>query len=214
MGKRLFFYVFVVVALTDVVSVIINNSQLRYVVKPLILISLLCFYLKSTNKINKQYIVALLLCLAGDVFLLFAGKQNFILGLVSFLLGHVFYIIILTKRIDKIEHHKMLKAVLPFIMVFVVLISILFSSLGVMLLPVIVYGLTICIMGIVAFYNYLVKKNTTNLLFFIGASFFILSDSLLAINKFLQPKHILAILVMVTYITAQYLICKAMLAEK
>lgn len=214
MNKKLFFYLFLLVSLADVVSIITMNYQLRYVVKPLILTSLLLLYFVSAVKVNRQYVIALILCLLGDVFLLFSGKQNFILGLASFLLGHVFYIIILAKKSEKILPRLFLQALIPFAIVFITLISVLFKSLDGMLLPVIIYGTIICTMGTFALYHYLKIKNNSSLLFLIGSSFFILSDSILAINKFLMPKHILAILVMITYILAQYLICKAMLTDK
>lgn len=214
MNKKLFFYLFLLVSLADVVSIITMNYQLRYVVKPLILTSLLLLYFVSAVKVNRQYVIALILCLLGDVFLLFSGKQNFILGLASFLLGHVFYIIILAKKSEKILPRLFLQALIPFAIVFITLISVLFKSLDGMLLPVIIYGTIICTMGTFALYHYLKIKNNSSLLFLIGSSLFILSDSILAINKFLMPKHILAILVMITYILAQYLICKAMLTDK
>jgi uncharacterized membrane protein YhhN len=79
-----------------------------------------------------------------------------------------------------------------------------------MLLPVIIYGLTISTFGTVSLIDFLNKKSKTAMLMFLGAIFFMISDSLLAINKFYNPAHILEIIVMATYVTAQYLIFKSM----
>jgi len=44
-----------------------------------------------------------------------------------------------------------------------------------------------------------------------GAVVFIISDSLLAINKFHSSNEIFDVLIMITYIVAQYLIFKSMI---
>jgi uncharacterized membrane protein YhhN len=47
----------------------------------------------------------------------------------------------------------------------------------------------------------------------IGAIVFMISDALLAINKFYLPKEIFAVLIMGTYIIAQYLIYRSMILD-
>ena len=46
-----------------------------------------------------------------------------------------------------------------------------------------------------------------------GAIVFMISDSLLAINKFYNPAHIFDAAVMITYVLAQYLIYRSMILE-
>lgn len=82
-----------------------------------------------------------------------------------------------------------------------------------MRIPVIVYVFAIMIMAIAAFKR---KKNINQksfILVFLGALFFIASDSLLAINKFLTSIPYAHILVMGTYATAQYLITRGVLFQ-
>lgn len=93
------------------------------------------------------------------------------------------------------------------------LLSVLKNHLGELLIPVIIYGIVISVFGIVATLNYITNKSKANLWLFFGALFFIASDSMLAINKFYQPKEIYAVLIMLTYIIAQFLICKAMIGK-
>ncbi len=82
-----------------------------------------------------------------------------------------------------------------------------------MLIPVIIYGIVISTFGIVATLNYISNKTKANLWLFFGALFFIVSDSILAINKFYNPKEIFDFLIMLTYIIAQFLICKSMIGK-
>lgn len=203
--------IFIIVSIMDMYGVITQDINIRYIFKPLVISSLLAYYLISSTKKNITYIIALLLCLTGDIFLMFRGSLNFILGLVSFLTAHILYIAILIKLSGQWNRNKLIKSIIPFSLVFIVLISILFKNLGTMLAPVIFYGLTICTMGTLSLYFYLKSNSRASLIFLLGSCFFILSDSLLAINKFLTSQYIFGILVMSTYIIAQYLICKSML---
>ncbi|MBL4905783.1 MAG: lysoplasmalogenase, partial [Flavobacteriaceae bacterium] len=57
-------------------------------------------------------------------------------------------------------------------------------------------------------------KTTKALWMFFGALVFITSDSILAVNKFYFSNEIFGILVMVTYIVAQYLIYRSMIIKK
>ena len=82
-----------------------------------------------------------------------------------------------------------------------------------MLWPVIIYGLTISTFGAVSLLDFLNTKSKRSLLMLLGAIVFMISDSLLAINKFYYPTHIFEIFVMITYVLAQYLIYRSMILE-
>ena len=75
------------------------------------------------------------------------------------------------------------------------------------------YGLTISTFGSAALLNYRGNKSTENLWLFIGALIFIGSDSLIALEKFYEPNELYGVAIMVTYILAQFLICKSMIAK-
>jgi uncharacterized membrane protein YhhN len=61
--------------------------------------------------------------------------------------------------------------------------------------------------------NYRKEQSTENLWLLIGAILFIFSDSLIAVDKFYQPNEIYGVSIMITYILAQFLICKAMIVK-
>jgi uncharacterized membrane protein YhhN len=60
---------------------------------------------------------------------------------------------------------------------------------------------------------YLNDKSKKALFMLFGAFFFMISDLLLAINKFYNPAHVFEIMVMITYVFAQYLIFKSMVQK-
>ena len=58
------------------------------------------------------------------------------------------------------------------------------------------------------------KVNTpANVFYLVGAAFFVLSDSLLAINKFYQPFAFAGVYIMLTYCAAQYFIVNGFIKQ-
>ena len=214
MIKKVAFFVFVLVSLFDIVGVLFKVPDLIFIFKPFILLSLLFLYSSSVLVRNKWYVIALIFSFFGDVFLLYSGQSLFIMGLVSFLLAHFIFISIVLKRIQKTSFLKIISSVIPFLVVFILLIFGLKESLNEMLLPVIIYGLTISTFGIVSLVDFQNRKSQKSLFMVLGAMVFMISDSVLAINKFYNASHLFEIIIMSTYIAAQYLIFRSMVLEE
>ena len=98
-------------------------------------------------------------------------------------------------------------SIIPFIILLGLLLFVLYPSLKELLIPVIVYGITIATFGVVSLLDYLNTKSTKSILMLVGAIIFIISDSILAINKFHTSTEFFLVMVMVSYVIAQYFIC-------
>ena len=203
---------FLIVCIADIYAIIVGNRAIEMIAKPLITTSLIVLYLLSVKKPNFWYVSAVFFCFWGDVLLMFP-KKFFVLGLASFLLAHVFYIAISSKFLSKVSPLKILLHSSPFLAILGVLMYTIYPNLGELLIPVIVYGIVISVFGVVTFLVYTSEKSTANLWLFLGALIFILSDSILALNKFYESSEILGVSIMITYIVAQYLICKSMILK-
>jgi len=215
MGKsKIVLLVFMVVSLLDITGILFKIPILIQLFKPFILLSLMALYAVSVSERNKTYILALLFSFMGDFFLIFEGELYFIVGLVSFLIAHLFFIKIVFGRLQKSTISKILVSIFPFLTLFLFLIFFLKDTLNELLIPVIIYGFTISIFGVVAMLDYVNTKTTQSFLMFVGALIFISSDSILAINKFYNTTQIFAVLIMITYIVAQYLIYRSMVASQ
>lgn len=213
MGKsKIVLLVFMVVSLLDITGILFKIPILIQLFKPFILLSLMALYAVSVSERNKTYILALLFSFMGDFFLIFEGELYFIVGLVSFLIAHLFFIKIVFGRLQKSTISKILVSIFPFLTLFLFLIFFLKDTLNELLIPVIIYGFTISIFGVVAMLDYVNTKTTQSFLMFVGALIFISSDSILAINKFYNTTQIFGVLIMITYIVAQYLIYRSMVA--
>lgn len=204
--------VFVLVSLMDIIGILFKIPILIQLFKPFILLSLIALYAVSISEINKIYVFALIFSFLGDVFLMFYGELYFMVGLVSFLIAHLFFIKVVVQRIQKTTVSTIIYSVIPFLMLFLFLIFFLKNYLNALLIPVIIYGFIISTFGVVSFIDYLNTKSKKSLLMLTGAAIFISSDAILAINKFYSSTAIFAVLIMVTYCVAQYLIYKSMVA--
>lgn len=200
---------------------------LKYVSKVL-LMPLLMLYFYHHSKNIKQYkfiYLALFFCWLGDIFLMLPRGENsqyaklfFISGLVAFLIGHLNYIIHFISEVKtKIKSSYVFKSpylVLPFVLFIVVLLRLLYPTLGSMKLPVTIYSIIITLMLLAA----LNRKNNVNYIsfyfVFIGAILFVFSDSCIAINKFYEPFELARMTIMSTYIIAQLIIIKGVLEAK
>lgn len=210
---KIFLFVFLVVSLIDVIAILNHSSLWQTIAKPLIIPALLAYYITGSKSKNKLYIVALIFSFAGDVLLL--DKSNlFLFGIGAFLITQVLYVYLFSRGIGNGSLTKKILAGIPFFIFFVVLIRKLKPGLQDFLVPVVIYGIAISLFGYVSLLKYLLKQHKVNLSLLIGAVIFILSDSLIALNKFHESRDVYPVLIMFTYIIAQYLIAVFMLESE
>jgi uncharacterized membrane protein YhhN len=189
-----------------------NLENIAWYLKGLLIpILWLAVYFSDEFPSKKILLGALLFSWIGDVILLFANISEiyFILGLVAFLISHVIYIILFNKqnKPDVPKNKSVFFIGLGFILVYLTtILTVLLPKLGDLQLPVIVYALTISTMLLYAFSGYLIWKKPANTYIFIGAIVFVLSDSILAMDKFYEPIYKNSFFIMLTYLMAQYLI--------
>jgi len=186
--------------------------MLQVIFKPLIMPSLILLYYISSKRKNIWYLVAMFFSFLGDVLLL--DKSNmFLYGIAAFLITQLLYVFIISKDLPQSQWKTKLTASIPFLAFFIILIAVLKPGLGEFLLPVVVYGAAISIFGMVSLLNYMLRKDKPSLILLLGAVLFILSDSMIALNKFYEAKAIYGLAIMTTYIVAQYLIFRYMLTR-
>ena len=143
----------------------------------------------------------------GDILLLFVFKDGlfFIFGLVSFLIAHLFYVYLFIKELKRAGGKLALKQPgLTFIILFLVgFYALLSPHLGDLQIPVIIYALVICLMLYIAYLLYPQWTKPSSIFLLTGAIAFVISDFLLAINKFYAPFPNAGFFIMITYLYAQ-----------
>jgi uncharacterized membrane protein YhhN len=136
----------------------------------------------------------------------FDGESLFLLGLVSFLIAHLVYIVLFRKYRGPIWWKPNWTRVGGVFVILVALgsvLGVLHRSLGSMLIPVVVYSLVLACMGISA----ILADLGTPLAGF-GGLLFIASDAMIAISKFRGSFLGHEQLIWITYYSAQLLILR------
>lgn len=215
---QILLWCFFLAIVAELYGEITQNIEIIYIAKPLLMISLSAYYLSVTTQNRTRFstliLLGLIFSIGGDTFLMFDGSLYFIFGLGCFLTTHLFYIAAFLNYQSLHDGFIRQKPwlILPFLIYLVGILSFLWNDLNDMKIPVTVYSTVICLMAVTSLN---MKSHLSNNLFtilFFGVLLFMFSDSIIALNKFKAstlaiPHH--RIIIMATYIIAQYLIAKS-----
>ncbi|AKA34030.1 lysoplasmalogenase [Flagellimonas lutaonensis] len=211
MGFQRFLWLFFAIVLLELVAC--SNDSLagvRFISKPAITISLLIFLFFQSElpaRAKKFLGLGLLFSLSGDVLLMFdeSSPLFFIGGLLSFLLAHLMYLSVFLKKSMFAKKSTLVYGNLLALYALAILYLIL-PNVGNLLPYVIVYMLVLLLLVLVAFLRKPFTNSVSYRLFLFGALSFMVSDSLLALNKFYLAFEMAAVAIMLTYALAQLLI--------
>ncbi len=212
MKNKLYLSVYIGFSIFYLLITAFNQEDIARILKPFLLpLLVVAVYLSEKFKTKTLLLTALTFSWIGDVILLFADKGEiyFILGLVAFLVSHVFYIVLFSKQtISKTIKNKIsFGAGIGLIVIyFLMMISTLAPKLGSLTIPVVIYAVVISTMLFYALKGSFQWNTIPYQSVLIGAIFFISSDSILAFNKFDQPIPYASFLIMITYLAAQFCI--------
>ena len=217
--RRAFQILFFLFAALDIGSQIFNWPALQWGAKPMLLILLAAYYQQSVPSINRTFLSALVFCWLGDVFLLFDHTHElfFMAGLGSFLIAHVLLILTYRQLLsvkNGFQGTLRVRLSFPLILAGTGLVIVLFPKLGALKIPVMIYALALTLMVVQSIFRLGRTSAKSFWLVFLGAVFFMISDSLLAINKFYQPISLAGLWVMTTYVAAVFLIVKGVIAHE
>lgn len=214
--KKLALILFILSFIGTVVYELTSVQWIFFIGKPLIMISLFTYYIVSVDRENKSpvFMLGLVFSFAGDVLLM--NPEYFILGLVAFLLAHVMYVFAYRQHRhdeaqDDLRGLQRVRLAFPILLAGTGLVVILYPVLGDLKIPVIIYAAVITTMALNALFRYGRTSQQSFWFAFAGAILFMMSDSLLAINKFLEPIQFGGLYIMVTYMLAQWMIVQGIL---
>jgi len=200
-----------VLALVDWYAVARGDRRTETWAKPAVLVALIvtALVLGATDTTPGLWLLAaLVLGLVGDVFLLGDSDTRFRLGLDAFLVGHLGYVVCFaTLGLDPAEWAWVAWVVLLVCLLVTRQVAPATYMRGgaALAVPVAFYTVVIGAMLILAF-------DTGEPLIAVGATVFAASDSILAVDRFVQPRAWAHVVVMVTYHVGQALIVAGVLA--
>lgn len=189
----------------------------RYATKPLLMPSLALYYIFSAQGPEIFMIAAIAGGWLGDIFLMIPDpaktRRFFKPGLVAFLLGHIFYMIVFASRFSSLEMippYGWLIALL-FLATGITAFNIIRPHAGPMLRAIAAYVIIIVLMGIstIAPLGSVTLAGAATAM--TGAFIFMISDTLNAYNRFVREIPNERIYTMATYLLGQFLLVKGYL---
>jgi uncharacterized membrane protein YhhN len=214
---QLFASLFGVCLLLEVWGQYMGGLRFNIFTKPLLMPLLAMYFISSLKqdqlKLNWNLLVlaGLFFSWSGDIFLMFADLKPvfFLAGLSAFLITHIFYSISFLKigrgRII-LWNFATTASAASIIIAGIILMAILWPKLGEMRIPVLVYSCCISTMAVLSLWVKLKFKCYFSSLMLSGALLFMVSDSLIAINKFHNTFPLSGLWIILTYGLAQIFI--------
>lgn len=178
-----------------------GHKVLEYVCKPLTMVLLVGAALAldpNDGAVRTWFVVALVLCLIGDVFLMLP-QDLFVFGLASFLHGHIAYIV--GMHVDGVEGGRFL--------IGIVLVMVVLAVLGTVILRGVRAGPEPRLAGPVVAYMFVISAMVASAIGVghvsgvVGAGLFYVSDALIAWNRFLRETRHGRLAIIITYHLAQ-----------
>ena len=207
-------------AVLDWISVATNLRRLEYVAKPATMLGLVLWFATTLPAVptpaGTWFLLGMSICLAGDIFLMLP-TDNFIKGLLAFLLGNIAYIVAFNLPQPIFQ---------PLSLVFLAVIGAAYLFLlrritralrankqGELIGPVIAYA---AVLGLTFFSTLSTLLRATwppqaAVLAAIGGGLFVLSDSMLGWNRYVKPIPNGQLITIITYHLSQLFLATSFL---
>ena len=215
MIEYIFLVLFFIFAIVEVFGELKDNKKIEFCTKPLLMPTLILFYIfgviegVSIARVDWLIVVALLGGCAGDIFLMLEDQDKwFLFGMSAFLINQIFYIISFFLSITDYSAFNLWGLFLlgPAILVLIFTVPRFINKSGDMKIPVLVYLVAILLMHIAAILRLAEFQGLPFILIYIGSISFIFSDTCIAVNKWAGEFTNARLIIMTTYIMAQFYI--------
>ena len=214
--------VFALVVLMELSGRLLDNISLEYMAKPLIMIWIALYFLIHRRKsiFTVPVLLAFFFSWVGDNFLMFSGRSEafFFAGVGGFFCAQITYIYTFASYSEQavkgyLQRRPWLAVI--FLAYLAGILFLLFPGLEGMMKPIIlVYALSLIGMSMMALNRKGRVGRRSFLLVFTGSILFLISDSMIALDKFYAEFWLAGFWIMLTYIGAQYLIMRGLILEE
>lgn len=199
---------FIVLASAFVLSTLATPYPLSWAVKllPMVLLIGVAIQTLGFNHENRFFVIGLIASACGDFILDFNRDGWFLFGLGAFFIAHLFYLASLKPQFKKLGQANYLMVLCVYLLYGLFMLLALVDGLGEMLIPVIAYMTILLVMALAT-----VLSNKANSWLIIGGISFVLSDSLIGVDKFYMTIEHSHFFIMITYYLAQFSLLKGLI---
>lgn len=200
--KKTLTLVYFIVLIAELIGVYAESVS-RWITKPLLMTILIIYYVSVSKTKYPAMMLALITALLGDLFLLIDVGNIFVVALFCFLIVHLMYTNIFKKQMDQIETIDWIGS-LSVVGSGILIGTYIIPQTGSLKVQVSIYICVIVLMAVMAILRN--RQLAGYVMVVIGALLFLVSDTVLAIDKFVTPFYLGNVIIMATYGLAQYFI--------
>jgi len=217
MIEYIFLVSFFVVAIIEIFGEFKDNTKIIYITKPILMPLLILFYIfgvieaASIARIDWLIVVALIGGMGGDIFLMLKNEDKWFLpGMGAFLINQIFYTISFFLSITDYTALNLwgLLLIVPALLILAFTVPGFIKNTGHLKIPVLIYMAAILLMHISALLRIADPRlqGLPYVLIYIGSLSFIFSDASIATNKWAGEFKNARLIILTTYILAQFYI--------
>ena len=213
--KFVFLAVFFLATAIHLYASLQQDTRLRNITKPFILLSLLGFYVVAASSVSAAIVLALIFSWIGDVLLIPKGVKWFTAGGIAFMISHAFFVLGYLKDVEFSRIPVFLIILLA--VFFAVTVAFVFSKLKpylpkALFYPMFLYLLINGTMNCFAIFRCVSLPSAATIITAIGAALFFISDTSLFFVRFKKNSRLKThFLVMLTYSIGEFLIVLGLL---
>ncbi len=176
-----------------------------------LIIPALALWVFQRFRLNKQLGWALFFSWLGDLLLIPDGTPYFIAGILAFWAAQLLYCRMMMGHFEGsfFQQFRKKKAVLPLLLLggyLIFILQLMWSRLGVLLVPVSLYATTLTVTGFLGLLMAAENRYKQTKILALGTLLFALSDSMIAFDAFYFERPQFTYWIMATYIPAQFCI--------
>ena len=208
--KTVFLAVFILSTVVHLSASLRQDTRMRNLSTPFILLSLLGFYVLAARSVSAAIVLALIFSWIGDVLLMPKGVKWFTAGGIAFMISHAFFVLGYLKDVDFSRISVPLIVVLA--VFFAAAVAVIFSRLKqhlpkALFYPMFLYLLINGTMNCFAIFRCVSIPSAATITTAIGAALFFISDTSLFFVRFKKDSRLKThFLVMLTYSIGEFLI--------
>lgn len=192
--RNIFITIFIVISILYILFRVLENQQLMFVFKPLVVITGSLYYIFSTTKVNYVFIIILILQLIGDTIFIKEDMDSFMFGINFFFAINILLSLMITNKIGLLHPKDIFKIFLPVLILFLILVYVVFASTGLIKVLISTFALTVAILFSAALKYYLNSKQDSAKWILTGISSLILCYIFAALIRLVKPNIIFSFL--------------------
>lgn len=202
-----FSFLFIGVVIVDIWAIIQQHELLRFIFKPLIVISVLVLYINTTENKRKLYIVSLGSVFIANIFYLFE-TEYFRIAMAFYIFNHIVLALEIKTLTQKLKTATLLKFFSVLVVALIIIYVFILKDQKGSDISVLLFGSTLCFLVALGLANYLQKMSVPNFYLTLGLLIGFIANVITSLSAFnLSSDILISLLSTILLAIAHWVVC-------